>query len=55
MNGANHLTDSLSTYPFAIFGNGWENAMDGKDYLKKEILILVMMFGLATMQPLWQV
>lgn len=35
MNGANHLTDSLSTYPFAIFGNGWENAMDGKDYPKK--------------------
>jgi len=35
MNGANHLTDSLSTYPFAIFGNGWENAMDGKSYPKK--------------------
>lgn len=35
MNGANHLTNSLSTYPFAIFGNGWENAMDGKDYPKK--------------------
>tara|TARA_B100001079_G_scaffold249220_1_gene239796 strand:- start:40 stop:663 length:624 start_codon:yes stop_codon:yes gene_type:complete len=35
MNGANHLTDSLSTYPFAIFGKGWENAMDGKNYPKK--------------------
>ncbi|SFD41360.1 CatB-related O-acetyltransferase [Algibacter pectinivorans] len=35
MNGANHLTDSLSTYPFAIFGNGWENAMDGKSYPQK--------------------
>ena len=35
MNGANHLTDSLSTYPFAIFGNGWENAMEGKTYPKK--------------------
>lgn len=35
MNGANHLTDSLSTYPFAIFGNGWENAMEGKSYPKK--------------------
>ncbi len=35
MNGANHLTDSLTTYPFAIFGNGWENAMDGKSYPKK--------------------
>lgn len=32
MNGANHLTDALSTYPFAIFGNGWEHAMDGKTY-----------------------
>ncbi|MCF8272687.1 MAG: CatB-related O-acetyltransferase [Flavobacteriaceae bacterium] len=35
MNRANHLTKSLSTYPFAIFGNGWENAMDGKTYPQK--------------------
>ena len=35
MNGANHLTNSLTTYPFAIFGNGWENAMEGKSYPKK--------------------
>lgn len=35
MNGANHLTNSLTTYPFAIFGNGWEHAMDGKTYPKK--------------------
>ena len=35
MNGANHLTDSISTYPFAIFGNGWENAMEGKTYPQK--------------------
>ena len=35
MNGANHLTGSLSAYPFAIFGNGWENAMDGKNYPQK--------------------
>ena len=35
MNDANHLTDSLSTYPFAIFGNGWENAMDGKTHPQK--------------------
>lgn len=35
MNGANHLTDSISTYPFTIFGNGWENAMEGKTYPKK--------------------
>ncbi len=35
MNGANHLTDAISTYPFAIFGNGWENAMEGKSYPTK--------------------
>lgn len=35
MNGANHLTDALSTYPFAIFGNGWEHAMEGKKYPHK--------------------
>ena len=35
MNGANHLTNSLTTYPFAIFGNGWENAMNGKQYPQK--------------------
>lgn len=35
MNGANHLTDSLTTYPFAIFGGDWEKAMDGKEYPKK--------------------
>ena len=32
MNGANHLTDAISTYPFAIFGNGWEDAMEDKVY-----------------------
>ena len=35
MNGANHLTDAVSTFPFAIFGNGWENAMEGKNYPSK--------------------
>jgi virginiamycin A acetyltransferase len=35
MNGANHLTESISTYPFAIFGNGWGHAMDGKSYPSK--------------------
>ncbi len=40
MNGANHLTNALSSYPFAIFGNGWENAMEGKQYPQKgDILI----------------
>jgi len=35
MNGANHLTDAISTYPFAIFGEDWANAMDGKKYPTK--------------------
>ena len=35
MNGANHLTESISTYPFAIFGGDWSRAMDGKSYPTK--------------------
>jgi len=35
MNGANHLTDAITTYPFAIFDNGWEKAMEGKSYPNK--------------------
>ncbi len=35
MNGANHLSDAISAYPFAIFGNSWEHAMDGKIYPAK--------------------
>lgn len=35
MNGASHLTDAVSTYPFAIFGNGWEEAMAGKTWPSK--------------------
>lgn len=27
MNGANHKMSGISTYPFQIFGNGWEKAM----------------------------
>ena len=27
MNGANHKLSGLSTYPFQIFGNGWERVM----------------------------
>lgn len=32
MNGANHLTDAVSTFPFAIFGDDWAGAMAGKSY-----------------------
>lgn len=29
MNGANHKLSGISTYPFQIFGNGWETVMPG--------------------------
>ncbi|MEM9824657.1 MAG: CatB-related O-acetyltransferase [Bacteroidota bacterium] len=35
MNGANHLNDSITTFPFAIFGGAWANAMDDKTYPNK--------------------
>lgn len=35
MNGANHLTNALTTFPFAIFGYGWEKAMESKSYPQK--------------------
>lgn len=28
MNGANHEVNPISTFPFAIFGNGWEKVND---------------------------
>ncbi|MTI17153.1 CatB-related O-acetyltransferase [Rhodobacteraceae bacterium RKSG542] len=28
MNGGNHPMDGFSTYPFSIFGNGWEEGFD---------------------------
>lgn len=40
MNGANHLTNSLTSYPFTIFGNGWESAMAGKSYPHKGDIIV---------------
>jgi virginiamycin A acetyltransferase len=27
LNGGNHLTDTVSSYPFGIFGQGWEHAL----------------------------
>lgn len=35
MNGANHLSKSITSYPFAIFGHGWEHAMEEKSYPNK--------------------
>jgi virginiamycin A acetyltransferase len=40
MNGANHLTNAISTYPFAIFGNGWEQAMEGKEYPRRRDTVI---------------
>lgn len=33
MNGANHQMNGISTYPFFIFGNGWESARPAEDEL----------------------
>ncbi len=35
MNGANHLSEAITSYPFAIFGEDWSNAMEGKSYPNK--------------------
>jgi virginiamycin A acetyltransferase len=35
MNGANHQIEPISTFPFAIFENGWENINEGVDLSKK--------------------
>jgi virginiamycin A acetyltransferase len=33
MNGANHKMSGISTYPFQIFGNGWEKVMPAEGEL----------------------
>lgn len=35
MNGANHLNNAISSFPFAIFGKDWSGAMEGKSYPNK--------------------
>jgi virginiamycin A acetyltransferase len=35
MNGGNHLTNAVSAYPFAIFGDAWQDAMNDKMYPSK--------------------
>ena len=35
MNGANHLTQAVSAYPFAVFGDDWAGAMAGQAYPTK--------------------
>lgn len=36
MNGANHLLSGFSTYPFNIFGHGWEQGFDVRTW-KREV------------------
>jgi virginiamycin A acetyltransferase len=33
MNGGNHAMDGFSTYPFNIFGNGWEEGFDPQTWV----------------------
>jgi virginiamycin A acetyltransferase len=33
MNGANHTMDGITTYPFSLFGNGWEKVTPTLDEL----------------------
>lgn len=35
MNGANHETAPISTFPFAVFGNGWEKIINGANLIGK--------------------
>ncbi|XYK82504.1 MAG: CatB-related O-acetyltransferase [Labrenzia sp.] len=42
MNGANHAMTGFSTYPFNIFGNGWEEGFDPAtifDHLRGDTLV----------------
>jgi virginiamycin A acetyltransferase len=40
MNGANHLVNAVSSYPFAIFGDDWAHAMEGKTYPNKGDIVI---------------
>jgi virginiamycin A acetyltransferase len=40
MNGANHLSNTISAYPFAIFGDDWAHAMEGKTYPNKGDIVI---------------
>ena len=40
MNGGNHLSEAVSAYPFAIFGEDWKDAMAGKTYPHKGDLVV---------------
>jgi virginiamycin A acetyltransferase len=40
MNGANHLMEGISSYPFAVFGGNWSGAMEGKAYPNRGDIIV---------------
>lgn len=39
MNGGNHQVNSYSTYPFGIFGNGWQNTQSAEGDNKGDTVI----------------
>lgn len=40
MNGGNHFVNAISTYPFEIFGCGWEKSMEDKSYPHKGDIVI---------------
>lgn len=40
LNGGNHLVDAISSYPFSIFGHGWEKAMEGRTFPNKGDIVV---------------
>jgi virginiamycin A acetyltransferase len=40
LNGGNHLVEAISSYPFSIFGNGWEQAMEGRKFPNKGDIVV---------------
>ena len=40
MNGGNHRTDLFTTYPFPVFGQGWERAFDPSTFPSKGDLVV---------------
>lgn len=41
MNGANHKMSGISTYPFQIFGDGWEAVSPAKDELPSKGITVI--------------
>jgi virginiamycin A acetyltransferase len=40
MNGGNHRTDLFTTFPFPVFGQGWEGAFDPASFPSKGDLVI---------------